>query len=126
MIPPFFIFLFIAGADESVWVEDREVPIYYEDFIGGDVKGYYDPNKDEIHLLESAMYQWALPGCSIRDHEIFHAWGYDHVSMSIFNCINPNTPDSNYLQYSEDNLKHRNPEYDIKHREPNPLMERWK
>lgn len=124
MTPLFFIFIFILPAglpDDTVWVGGdkgiREVPIYYVDEVhcngfNEHNKGCYSSGLDAISFLKGYdVHTWAMPGCSIWNHEIIHAWGYDHVSMQIFNCPNPNV-DYDSLQYDETFVKHWDPNYE--------------
>ena len=105
--------------DEIIWAVNEEhglraVPIYYVDEIenhGEHTKGVYNPVLDEIRILKGVGDFYAVTGCTIRDHEILHAWGYDHVSMQEFNCPNPNV-DYDALQYRETFVKHWNPNYE--------------
>jgi hypothetical protein len=119
MIDLFFIFIFAFAADhpdEIVWVGGdkglRQVPIYYVEELDGDIKGVYRASEDSIYIMQGWGDKWALPACTIRQHEILHAWGYDHVSMSQFNCPNPNSDDPMWGTYQEGLTKHWNPHYE--------------
>lgn len=124
MTPLFFFLLFVLPAatpDDSVWVGGdkglREVPIYYLDIVpcnsqSEHIKGCYKHMEDIIIFKNGIdVYSWAMPGCTIWDHEIYHAWGYDHVEMEQFNCPHPNTVNHNSMQYDENNVAHWNPMY---------------
>ena len=113
------IILPFLDADEVVWATDdshgtRAVPIYYiDDPItnqGVHVEGLWNPNDDIIQIKIGHGDRWIQPACSLRMHEILHAWGYDEVELNQFNCPNPNVDDS-ILQYNEGNVKHWNPTY---------------
>lgn len=118
MIHLFFLLLIAFTGlepDELVWVGGdkgiRQVPIYYVDELPAHVKGVYLANEDIIYVMNGYQTQWAQPGCNVRDHEIYHAWGYDHVSMSEFNCDNPHSEDPMWGTYQEGLTKHWNPNY---------------
>ena len=109
--------------DEWIWATNdwlgvRPVPIYYVDEVECNnglnihVKGCYNPNTDVIQIKKGYGQQWAMQGCTIRDHEILHAWGYDHVSMKKFNCPNPNDISNLWGKYEVDNIHHWNPNYE--------------
>ena len=110
--------------DDYVWVGGdkglRQVPIYYVDNISEfcvnnsiHIKGCYKTFEDIIIFVKNYdLHFWALPGCTIWDHEIYHAWGYDHVEMNQFNCPHPNTVSHNSMQFEEGNQKHWNPNYE--------------
>lgn len=99
---------------EIVWVEDRQVPIYYVDYLPNHSEhtlGFYEPNLDTIFILDGKQYTWAMPGCTVRQHEILHAWGYDHVNMHQFNCPHYSEASWNPMQYESENIHHWNPNY---------------
>lgn len=65
--------------------KSRWVPIYYEDepfYCGHSVilsNGcYINGVTEEIKIVKSKMYDWASQGCTVHDHEWFHAMGYKH------------------------------------------------
>ena len=96
----------------------RQVPIYYVDEVicnGDVVLGCYftNPDDDYIEIKKGKAYQWASQGCTIRDHEIIHAWGYVTESevAKVANCSNPNDLSNLYGLYEADNIKHWNPNY---------------
>lgn len=97
--------------DEALWLDGRIVMIFYLDIIPcGDEKftlGCFEPFTDTIYILKGYQFHWATVGCNVRDHEIFHALGYDHVSMQKFNCPNPNEQNWEALQYNLENPKHK-------------------
>ena len=113
---------FADSPDDYVWVGGdkgiRQVPIYYVDIVEckGEInihyKGCYKGEGDYITFVKGYnLHFWALPGCTIWDHEIYHAWGIDHVEMEQFNCPHPNTISHNSMQYDETNVAHWNPIY---------------
>ena len=114
----FFLLLLLpmGSPDEWVWVGGdrglREVPIYYVDFLEGHIKGKYFAGHDAIIVERDRVHSWAMPGCTVRDHEIYHAWGYDHVSMMQFNCPHPSSESYNPMQYNHNNTAHWNPNYE--------------
>lgn len=94
----------------------RQVPIYYVDVLlcnGEPALGCYNPNTDEIRILESAAFQWASRGCTVRDHEIIHAFGYlaESEVAKISSCPNPNDESNLWGIYESDNIKHWDPSY---------------
>jgi hypothetical protein len=82
--------VFAYGPDETIYIGGdypRTVPIYYVDKIeecGGSteegIRGCYMPNYPETILVErDAIFAYTSEGCTVRDHEILHAWGYAHI-----------------------------------------------
>mgnify|MGYP003973274821 FL=1 len=107
--------------DEWVWATSdlmgtRPVPIYYLEEIPCDVPdalACYDSNTDEIYITKGKGSQWASTGGTIRDHEILHAFGYNHVEMGkLFYFPNPNDNSNLYGLYEIDNSKHWDPVYE--------------
>jgi len=126
--------------DELIWVGGdkgiRQVSIYYVDNIfvcsfetlGYEIKGCYRGNFDHIELRKDSVNNWATQGCTVKQHEILHAWGIGHgTEMAKFNCDNPNEPDYNKYQFNSTNITHKDLTDD--HRvvfEPDPRMIIWR
>ncbi len=108
--------------DELIWALDephglRLVPIYYVEqpisSKGESVLGLYNPNTDIITIKDGYALQWAATGGTIRDHEILHAFGYNHVEMrNEFYVENPNDISNLYGLYEPDNIHHWSPNYE--------------
>ena len=126
-----------AEPDESVWATNdwlgtRLVPIYYvDDPIANKhtenpihVTGFYSHQFDYIEIKKGQEDRWITPGCNVRQHEILHAWGYNEVELSQFNCPRPYT-DYEKMQYNSTNIKHRDPLYEPTFKDSNPKMEKW-
>lgn len=71
---------------DSILVDDgyRRIPVYYvdQDFYCSNVLSrgchVHGPGIQYVILVESKMYDWDKEGCTVRDHEYYHAMGYRH------------------------------------------------
>lgn len=99
--------------------ELRWVPVYYVDEITncGDkdpdhVRGcyYHGPNRDDIHIVNGKSFEWANQGCTVRDHEWFHAMGYQHGKGPLsVTCPNPEWKweGREHMAYDSNNIFHK-------------------
>ena len=84
--------------------EHRDVFVYFVDVISFEmcpasyvkdmsvVRGcyYYDGVRDDVHIVKGKMFEWSYQGCTVRDHEWFHAMGYRHGEGPLGStCPNP-------------------------------------
>lgn len=115
----------------------RWVPVYYveEDFYckySADLSRgcFFGGGVDEtITIVKSKEFQWARQGCTVHDHEFYHAMGYAHGEGPLGEtCPNPNplTRDNSNMQYDQYNLKHKDLTKDFRVvKDLNPQMIKW-
>lgn len=100
------------------------IPVYYVDEITYEMcptehesRGcyYHGPDRRDVHIVKDKTYEWASQGCTVRDHEYFHAMGYAHgVGPLSTTCPNPwnVSNDNTNAGYEEDNINHWDPMYE--------------
>lgn len=116
----------------------EKIPVYYVDepFLCEDHVGLargcfvHGATGKYIKLVESMEFDWANQGCTVHDHEFFHAMGYGHGTGPLATTC-PNSawewPDfNNGKPYDPNNIKHWDPLYKHIPRELNPKMIKWK
>jgi len=118
--------------------EYRYIPVYYVDEVfyceykAYEARGCYvnKPSGEYIKIVESMEFDWANQGCTVHDHEFYHAMGYEHgIGLLSTTCPNPNsiTEDNTNMKFDPDNPFHfvLNEKYVPKIKEFNPCIHSW-
>lgn len=126
------IYWYVPNKDTG---EIKVFPVYYVEeefnckYFGSTTRGCFNGALGYIMLVKSTEFDYVIYGCTVRDHEFFHAMGYNHGEGPLgIICSNPNIaePTDDNMNYDETNWKHKDLTKDYKVVvEINPRMISW-